>query len=118
MIRINYKYKNRYTNIKRGRNFDDPKYVKWRRSIYKRDKYRCQMPGCKYRGKFIEAHHIVKWSDSIDLRFEISNGITLCRRCHKRVSGYENIYKTLFHVILKKNEQLSTTNNKRYKRKK
>lgn len=52
----------------------------WRREVFKRDDYTCQM--CLVRGKYLEADHIKPWAYFPDLRFELSNGRTLCRPCH------------------------------------
>ena len=41
------------------RNYDDPVYKDWRVKVYKRDNFKCQMPGCK-RTKNLNAHHIQK----------------------------------------------------------
>lgn len=82
------------------RNFDNPQYKEWRQTVYKRDNYRCQFPGCKYRGKKVEAHHIKTWASSPGLRFSKNNGITLCRSCHKKVTGKEKKYASLFYEIL------------------
>jgi hypothetical protein len=83
------------------RNFDDPKYIEWRKAVYARDGFRCQMPGCnppKRRGK-IHAHHIRKWADYPSLRFMVSNGVTLCDKCHKRVTGNEESFQAMFSGI-------------------
>lgn len=55
----------------------------WCTIIKNRDKWICQHCGCEEKNK-LHAHHIVPWNDNVDLRFEISNGITLCRSCHKK----------------------------------
>ncbi len=65
---------------KRDRNSKD--YKNWRSSVYERDNYtcrHCQKDKCK-----LNAHHIVRWVDSIEMRFDINNGITLCIECHKK----------------------------------
>ena len=58
----------------------------WRNSVFERDNYTCA--DCKVRGKKLAAHHLINWSDDESLRFELSNGITLCWDCHyKRHKG-------------------------------
>ena len=57
-------------------------YDNWRKNVYKRDKYSCQICGKK---KDIVAHHIKAFADYPDLRFNVENGITLCRSCHFKV---------------------------------
>ncbi len=83
------------------RNYDDHVYKIWRKEIYARDKFQCQMPGCKKK-KSLQAHHIEKWASAAALRFDPNNGITLCRGCHTRVTGHENYYKELFREIIRK----------------
>ena len=82
------------------RSFEDPVYQDWRKQVLKRDKRKCQMPGCKRKGKRMQVHHIRKWSSAASLRFELENGITLCARCHKEVNTNEAIYESLFHQIV------------------
>jgi predicted restriction endonuclease len=81
------------------RNFDDPEYKKWRTSVYKRDKFKCQWPGCSI-SKKLNAHHIKTWAEFPGLRYCTSNGITLCYLHHKMIKGLENIYESTFFKIL------------------
>jgi 5-methylcytosine-specific restriction endonuclease McrA len=83
------------------RNLNSPAYKRWRATVFKRDKYTCKMPDCKSK-KGIEAHHIVRWADSPPLRFEPSNGITLCQACHLKVTGCEESYASLFREIVQR----------------
>jgi len=58
----------------------------WRKEVYKRDKYTCQI--CKAKngnGKTIQlnAHHICPWGEFKELRFDVANGTTLCVDCHR-----------------------------------
>lgn len=64
-------------------------YKEWRKSVFRRDGWKCVL--CAYRsvGKVnghsdIEADHILSFSGNPLLRFEITNGRTLCRECHKK----------------------------------
>lgn len=84
------------------RNYEDPIYKDWRQKVCKRDRHKCQMPGCGYK-KFLQAHHIRRWSSASILRFDIDNGITLCKSCHKEVTGHEQQYEYLFSEIVRKN---------------
>lgn len=81
------------------RNYDDPAYSDWRRKILKRDKKTCKMPGCKSKTR-LQVHHIRRWSSASALRYEISNGITLCSTCHKSIKGQEHHYESLFMEII------------------
>ena len=58
-------------------------YNEWRKAVYRRDYWTCRM--CKVKQKHPVAHHPKNFNDFPDLRYKISNGITLCRSCHKRV---------------------------------
>jgi len=56
-------------------------YKKWRKDVFERDDYTCQ--NCKSkRGGNLEAHHIKGWDSYPNLRYCISNGLTLCKSCH------------------------------------
>ena len=57
----------------------------WRKLVFKRDNYTCQKCNIKSKkGHYvrIEAHHIKPFAMFPELRFVISNGITLCKKCH------------------------------------
>jgi 5-methylcytosine-specific restriction endonuclease McrA len=59
-----------------------PEAEMWRKSVFKRDDYTCSE--CKVRGTYLEAHHIKPFAYFPELRFDLSNGITLCRVCHDK----------------------------------
>ena len=81
------------------RDYSDPVYKDFRKSVLKRDKFKCQMPGCKNK-KNLQVHHISKWTGASSLRYETSNGITLCKYCHKSVTGKESHYEHVFREII------------------
>ena len=55
----------------------------WRNAVFNRDKYTCQ--SCNDSGGILNAHHIKPFSKYPNLRTELSNGITLCKKCHIEV---------------------------------
>ena len=70
----------------------------WRTFVFKRDKFECQF--CHIINKEIHPHHIKKFSEFIDLRFNVNNGITLCIDCHNKTKWNENNYELLCNWIL------------------
>jgi len=52
------------------------------------DKYICQH--CRYKkGGTLVAHHKDSYADYKDKRYNLGNGITLCKHCHKK---FHSIY--------------------------
>lgn len=65
------------------------KYRIWRDKVFKRDKYTCQDCG-KHSGinqgiVHLSAHHKKSFAENPLLRYKVSNGITLCRKCHSKI---------------------------------
>lgn len=84
------------------RNYDDPEYKRFRINVLKRDKFKCQM--CKS-NRSLNVHHIMKWSTASSLRYDESNGVTLCRKCHKDITGKESCYINYFNEIVRRNSK-------------
>lgn len=57
-------------------------YKMWREACFLRDKFTCQKTG-QVGGK-LRCHHIQNFSDNVDLRLDISNGITLSFEAHNK----------------------------------
>lgn len=75
-------------------------YNAWRRGVFSRDLFTCQMPGCGYKGRAIEANHIKPVRTEPDLILEVDNGITLCKSCHAHIRMQEAKYERLFTTIV------------------
>lgn len=73
-------------------------YKNWQNEVFKRDDYTCQC--CGKRGGVLHAHHLESFSDNPDLRFDISNGITLCENCHSpnKIGSFHNMYGTMHNT--------------------
>jgi hypothetical protein len=69
--------------------FKDPRYIAWRTAVLERDDYVCQICGrkCMKHEKGLAAHHIKPYAEFPELRYELSNGETLCRYCHLTIHG-------------------------------
>ncbi len=61
---------------------EDPDFQRWARAVKVRDNYTCQV--CDVRGVYLESHHKNGWNAFPDERYDLDNGVTLCRRCHDR----------------------------------
>jgi len=77
-------------------------YKVWRMNVFQRDWFTCQMPGCGYKGRDIEAHHIIRVKDDEGLIINNDNGITLCKKCHSMIKNKEKEYENLFKEIISK----------------
>lgn len=91
--------------MSRRRDYGDPDYKRFRSAVLKRDKHTCQM--CNKRGKrtWLNVHHIIKWSSASTLRHDPDNGITLCHKCHKDVTGKETHYMSYFTEKVRRNKK-------------
>lgn len=63
----------------------------WREAVFAKDDFTCKK--CDKKGVYLQAHHIQNFSQVIELRTSIENGITFCRECHRKfhkIYGYKN----------------------------
>ena len=59
---------------------------KWELAVFERDNFTCQK--CGYKGRELVIHHIKPYCLFPNLRFDMDNGQTLCRECHKQTDSY------------------------------
>jgi hypothetical protein len=71
------------TQLAKQQERNDAAYKEWRRQVWLRDDFKCRIADSNCEGR-IEAHHILPWSAFPELRYQITNGITLCRHHHPR----------------------------------
>lgn len=82
-----WKYNFDKTDEERILNRRYPEYIKWRKSVFERDNYTCEV--CKQEGGKLNAHHLDGYDNFKELRTVLDNGITLCERCH---DDFHNTY--------------------------
>lgn len=61
-------------------------YRSWRLSVFERDNFTCQE--CGQRGGKLHADHIKPYATHVKLRYEITNGRTLCISCHRKTPTF------------------------------
>ena len=78
------------------------KYKTWKDNVLKRDGYKCQHCGGWHKGIKLQVHHIFKWHLYPKFRYDIRNGIVLCRECHKLYDENERVIWQVKYRKLKK----------------
>jgi hypothetical protein len=87
--RWNYNLTDEEREIGRGY----PEYYEWRKTVFERDGYTCQICGDN-RGGNLVAHHLDGYNWCIERRLDITNGITLCddndcqNTCHPKFHNH------------------------------
>ena len=71
----------------------------WRTKVFTRDLFACRE--CSANGVYIEAHHIRPIRTHKNLLLEITNGITLCRPCHLKTFGKEELFEDKYFALTK-----------------
>lgn len=97
----NYKGGIEKENVKARKSLE---YREWRTAVFERDNFTCQ--ACGANKCYIEADHVLPFCDHPDLRFEVLNGRTLCKPCHKKVTTAQmkEIWRNQFTSNKNKNE--------------
>ena len=74
--------KDRTVTIEKHRMRTTAEWSEWRKSVFERDHYSCRE--CDAKGVYLEPHHIVPLRMNMESKYQVSNGITLCRPCHQK----------------------------------
>lgn len=82
-----YRYNSNLTEEDRVKRRSFTKYPNWRRKIFERDGFTCQL--CNLKKRNLNAHHLDGWNWAKEKRFDLENGVTLCVSCHKE---FHNMY--------------------------
>lgn len=59
----------------------------WKKDVKQRDLFICQRCGKRGTSNQMEAHHKMPVWFMSKLQFDMENGITLCKQCHKQLHG-------------------------------
>ena len=70
---------------------DCSEWKHWRKDVFERDNYTCC--DCGHKGGTLHPHHLFERSKYPELIFEVSNGRTLCKDCHKNTLRKEKEYR-------------------------
>lgn len=73
-------------------------WKQWRASVFARDNFTCKE--CGVRGVYIEPHHIIPIRSNWNKLFDLNNGITLCRPCHKKTMWKEEDFADKYSALL------------------
>jgi len=70
-------------------------YKSWRKEVFENDNFTCWF--CGNRGGKLEAHHIYEISKFPDFKYDITNGVTLCKKYHRSIRGKEEAFRRNFY---------------------
>lgn len=91
---------NRTRAIEKHRMRGSIEWKEWRASVFARDNFTCKE--CGVSGVYVEPHHIVPLKSDFGLAYQITNGITLCRPCHKKTMWKEDLFKDRYLNLVAK----------------
>lgn len=74
-------------------------YKQWHKKVLRRDNYVCRVADNNCEGR-LEVHHILRWADHVELRYQTNNGITLCHAHHPFRKSEEKRLITIFQDIV------------------
>jgi 5-methylcytosine-specific restriction endonuclease McrA len=95
---ISQKRKNKYTgennpNWKGGRSqlikniYKTSEYIEWQKKCMERDNFRCIICG-ENRKTYLTVHHLYSKDIYFDKIFDVDNGVTICKKCHRKFHNH------------------------------
>lgn len=105
--------KDEYFTSDKYAKYRTPEYIAWRTACLRRDNYKCVVCN-RGRPAPLQVDHIIAWSVSVELRFDIDNGQTLCIPCHKRTPTYGGKARR-YHSTIEKNAEWVRSEKERIK---
>jgi len=85
-----WKWKGGISQFKRNNFAHMPEYQQWKKQVFIRDQYTCR--GCNKKGGILHPHHILPVRDFWHLRFNVINGMSLCKKCHLKTVNKEYLF--------------------------
>jgi hypothetical protein len=79
-----YMYKPELTEEYREKSRNTPELRYWRKQVLLRDTYVCI--NCKLKAN--TAHHLFSWVSHPKLRYDVTNGVSMCKECHLNFHRY------------------------------
>lgn len=91
----------------------DPKFIAWSKKVKQKDDFQCQI--CFKENVYLESHHLKNFADYPLERFNVDNGVCLCKTHHiqfhnlfgksfntpQQFDQFKKIFKLLKNVALK-----------------
>lgn len=111
-----YLYNINLTDLERSkrRNLELTKNKNWRNQIFIRDSFTCNICGIK--GDKLQVHHLNSYAYFKEQRFDLDNGVTLCKKCHTNfhnsLGGYRQKCTKEDYIAYKSNFNLEHELNK------
>lgn len=81
---LNWRWRHDLSNEERKEHKDrcySPDNCDWRKRVYERDNWTCQLSGIKGNHDIV-AHHLFNWATHEDLRYDVNNGVTMLAYLH------------------------------------
>ena len=95
----NYRWMEDRSLLKRKDERNDSAYQWFVRKVKKLDGGNCRIANDDCKGTCI-VHHILRWEDYPELRYNINNGITLCHFHHPRKKEEEHKWAPIFKSLV------------------